>query len=45
MSILSHVSLGVKDVTASAKFYDAVLALFGAKRQKEVQRTFVVGLR
>lgn len=31
-SILSHVSVGVRDVAASAKFYDAVMATLGAKR-------------
>lgn len=31
-SLMSHVSVGVSDMTRSAAFYDAVLAVFGARR-------------
>lgn len=31
-SIMSHVSVGVADMDRSARFYDAVLAPFGARR-------------
>jgi catechol 2,3-dioxygenase-like lactoylglutathione lyase family enzyme len=34
-SIMSHVSLGVSDMERSAAFYDAVLAVFGARRMIE----------
>lgn len=37
MSGISHVSLGVRDVEASAAFYDKVLATVGMKRVKPVQ--------
>ncbi|MEL7029003.1 MAG: VOC family protein [Pseudomonadota bacterium] len=34
-SILSHVSIGVRDVDKSAAFYDVVLATIGARRVME----------
>jgi catechol 2,3-dioxygenase-like lactoylglutathione lyase family enzyme len=35
-SIMSHVSIGVRDVERSARFYDAVLGTLGARRIFEV---------
>ena len=37
MNVISHVSIGVSDVEESVKFYDKIMPLFGAKRQKEVK--------
>jgi catechol 2,3-dioxygenase-like lactoylglutathione lyase family enzyme len=36
MSVISHVSIGVNDVEASAQFYDKLLATLGMKRIKPV---------
>ena len=35
-SIVSHVSLGSRNLAAAAAFYDAVLACIGARRQQEI---------
>lgn len=36
-SIISHVSLGTRDMSRAAAFYDAVLATLGASRQETVE--------
>lgn len=42
-SIMSHVSIGVADMARSAKFYDAVLSVLGARRLMEHPATIAYG--
>ena len=36
--MIGYVTLGTNDMERAAKFYDALLALFGAKRSSETER-------
>ena len=44
-SILSHVSLGVDDLTSAGRFYDALLAPLGVGRLMEEHGAIALGLK